>query len=105
MRRSPAQLSLELPSGLVVDTSDAARRGIRITLKSGSARSPLRLQRVDCAGECGDDAEIRSLEYAIVDVETTGGAWSRGHRITEIAAVRVRGDGTVVDEFRSLINP
>ncbi|MBR9990764.1 MAG: 3'-5' exonuclease [Gemmatimonadetes bacterium] len=48
---------------------------------------------------------MRSLEYAIVDVETTGGSWAYGHRITEIAAVRVRGDGTILDEYRSLVNP
>lgn len=105
MRRSPAQLTLDLPPGLSVDTSDASRRGIRITLKRPPSRERLLVESVDCAGGCAEDAPIRSLEYAIVDVETTGGAWSRGHRITEIAAVRVRGDGTIVNEFRSLINP
>jgi DNA polymerase III subunit epsilon len=105
IRRSPVQLSLELPAGLVVDRSDAARRGIRITLKSVVQPERTRIEPVDCAGALTDDMPIRALEYAIVDVETTGGAWSRGHRITEIAAVRVRGDGSVIDEFRSLINP
>jgi DNA polymerase III epsilon subunit family exonuclease len=53
----------------------------------------------------GADAMIRSLEYVIVDVETTGGAPSRGHRITEVAAVRMRGDGEIVDEYETLVNP
>ena len=92
---------LELP-GLIVDASDAARTGIRIMLRS-SARPGV--GPVDCAGSAHEHASIRSLEYAIVDVETTGGSWAYGHRITEIAAVRVRGDGTVVDEYRSLVNP
>jgi DNA polymerase-3 subunit epsilon len=48
---------------------------------------------------------IRDLEYVIVDVETTGGAPSRGHRITEVGAVRMRGDGVIIDEYESLVNP
>jgi DNA polymerase-3 subunit epsilon len=95
---------LELP-GLIVDASDAARMGIRITLKSMPERARRGVGPVDCAGSAHEHAAIRSLEYAIVDVETTGGSWAYGHRITEIAAVRVRGDGTMVDEYRSLVNP
>jgi DNA polymerase-3 subunit epsilon len=40
-----------------------------------------------------------------VDVETTGGAAERGHRITEFAAVRLRGDGARLDEYATLVNP
>lgn len=97
-------LQLELP-GLIVDRSDAQNRGIRIRLKDMAERARRVIDAVDCCGSAGDDAPVRSLEYAIVDVETTGGSWTYGHRVTEIAAVRVRGDGTVVDEYRSLINP
>jgi DNA polymerase III epsilon subunit family exonuclease len=44
-----------------------------------------------------------AVEFAIVDVETTG--WSPGeHRITEIGAVRMRG-GQVQAEFSALVNP
>ncbi|HSK18123.1 MAG TPA: 3'-5' exonuclease [Longimicrobiales bacterium] len=98
------RLQLELP-GLIIDTSDAARTGIRIRLEKAPARARLTVEPVDCAGATQDDTPIRSLEYAIVDVETTGGSWAYGHRITEIAAVRVRGDGTILDEYRSLVNP
>jgi DNA polymerase-3 subunit epsilon len=98
------RLQLELP-GLIVDTTDAARRGIRIRLKRMPERGRLTVAAVDCAGAAQEDAPIRSLEYAIVDVETTGGSWAYGHRVTEIAAVRVRGDGTILDEYRSLVNP
>ncbi|MGH7446728.1 MAG: 3'-5' exonuclease, partial [Longimicrobiales bacterium] len=84
---------------------DAARTGIRIRLARAPERERLALAPVDCAGTAQDVAPIRSLEYAIVDVETTGGSWAYGHRITEIAAVRVRGDGVILDEYRSLVNP
>ncbi len=49
-------------------------------------------------------AGLRELSYAVVDVETTGGKYERGHRITEVAIVEVR-NGTIVDEFHTLINP
>ncbi len=42
-------------------------------------------------------------EYVVVDVETTGGR-SPHHRVTEVGAVRVRGN-CIVDEWSSLINP
>ena len=52
-------------------------------------------------------AEARWLseeEWVIVDVETTGGSPTAGHRVTEIAAVRVAG-GTITDTFSTLVNP
>lgn len=48
---------------------------------------------------------LRSLEYVVVDVETTGGGADRGDRVTEIAAIRIRGTGEVVEEFSTLVNP
>jgi DNA polymerase III subunit epsilon len=95
-----------LPSELLVDATDAARVGIRIALKdTAAARQTALTAAIDCAGLLDVDTAVRSMEYTVVDVETTGGAYSRGHRVTEIAAIRVRGDGTVVDEYRSLVNP
>ncbi|UCF18956.1 MAG: 3'-5' exonuclease [Gemmatimonadota bacterium] len=47
---------------------------------------------------------LSDLEFAVVDVEATGGSPARGDRVTEVAAVRVRG-GRVVDSFESLVNP
>ena len=101
-RFDPSQLPLEL----LIDASNAARDGIRIALRDGR----LTVQRVkpipvDCLAAIVEDAPIRALEYVVVDVETTGGSFTSGHRITEIAAVRLRGDGTRTAEFRSLINP
>ncbi len=52
-----------------------------------------------------EDAELDALEYAVVDCETTGGSPGRGHRVTEIAAIRVDRTGRILDEFASLVNP
>lgn len=94
-----------LPAGLVVDTTDRARQGIRISLRDLPRGAPMPEPPIDCAGGVAPDACVRALEYAVVDVETTGGSYSRGHRVTEFAAVRIRGDGTFLDEYRSLLNP
>jgi len=48
--------------------------------------------------------ELDRLSYAVVDVETTGGAFSRGHRITEIAVVEVV-QGVISEDFQTLVNP
>ncbi|AAZ56380.1 hypothetical protein JCM3263A_03050 [Thermobifida fusca] len=47
----------------------------------------------------------RDLEYAVVDVETTGLRPEGGARVCEIAVVRMRGDGTVLREFTTLVDP
>ena len=47
---------------------------------------------------------LNSLDFVVVDVETTGGGSLRADRITEIAAVHVR-NGVVVEEFETLVNP
>lgn len=48
---------------------------------------------------------LDTLEYVVVDVETTGGGVNRGHRITEIAIVRVDADGKPTHEYTTLVNP
>ena len=50
-------------------------------------------------------ADLTSLEYAVVDVETTGGSASRGHRITEVGVVCLDGNGRFIGEFKTLVNP
>lgn len=47
---------------------------------------------------------LRDERWVVVDVETTGGTPSRGHRVTEVAAVRVEG-GRIADTFCTLVNP
>ena len=47
---------------------------------------------------------IRTAEFVVFDVETTGLSPQDGDRIIEIAAMRVKG-GQVVEKFYSLVNP
>lgn len=49
-------------------------------------------------------ASLLEEEWVVVDVETTGGSPDHGHRVTEVAAVRVSG-GRIVDSFATLVNP
>lgn len=51
-----------------------------------------------------DPDHLDALSYTVIDVETTGGSPAAGHRVTEIAAVRVE-SGEVRDVFQTLINP
>jgi DNA polymerase III subunit epsilon len=48
--------------------------------------------------------KLSDLSYVVVDVETTGGRAFYGDRITEIAAVVVKG-GQIVEVFETLVNP
>jgi DNA polymerase-3 subunit epsilon len=50
------------------------------------------------------DEAFDALDFAVVDVETTGGSPDRGHRITEIAVVEIR-DGLISEDFQTLVNP
>jgi len=117
-----------VPSTLVVDTARRSQAGIRISLppRSKGEVAPYRLGYAELerarwlargrrrfgdgwarAGtDCGaPDDTLRSLDYVVVDLETTGGSAFGGHRITEVAAVRMRGDGTLVEEYSTLVNP
>ncbi len=47
---------------------------------------------------------LRDEDFVVVDVETTGGSPGSGHRVTEVAAVRVSG-GQVRETWCSLVNP
>ncbi|HEV2129927.1 MAG TPA: 3'-5' exonuclease, partial [Longimicrobiaceae bacterium] len=49
-------------------------------------------------------ALLREEEWVVVDVETTGGSPAHGHRVTEVAAVRVS-RGEVKESFSTLVNP
>ncbi|MDT8341422.1 MAG: exonuclease domain-containing protein [Longimicrobiales bacterium] len=55
-------------------------------------------------GDAGLGPPLEALDFAVVDVETTGGGPHRGHRMTEIAIVHVAG-GEIRDEFTTLLNP
>jgi DNA polymerase III subunit epsilon len=47
---------------------------------------------------------LRDVNFAVVDVETTGTSPTAGDKITEIAIAQVRG-GEVVDVYAQLVNP
>lgn len=47
---------------------------------------------------------LSRLSYAVVDVETTGGRYEGGHRMTEVAVVEVR-EGAIQDVFDTLVHP
>lgn len=53
----------------------------------------------------GPAIELGSTPFAVVDVETTGLAVGRGHRVVEIAVVRCRPDGSVEDFWHTLLDP
>lgn len=50
------------------------------------------------------DRRLEEIEFAVVDVETTGGSPARGDRIVEFACVRMR-NGRITGGFESLVNP
>ncbi len=97
------QLSF-LPPELLVDASERATAGIRIALPQRQ-QPAAPVYGTPLPTPHSPDDELRRLEYVIVDVETTGGGYLSGHRVTEIAAIRVNGRGEVLDEFESLVNP
>jgi DNA polymerase III subunit epsilon len=128
-RQDPATL---LAAPLRVDASRRSAEGIRISLplKGGTPVTPAAVRAALAkvaprrkvvrerprtrygAGWAGppeaappDTDLLRTLEYVVVDVETTGGAAEHGHRITEVCAVRVDGAGRVAGEFATLVNP
>ncbi|MDA8370855.1 MAG: 3'-5' exonuclease [Nocardiopsaceae bacterium] len=77
----------------VLDSRPADRRALRmgtLTRSRGGARTA---------------PAARGLDFAVVDMETTGLHPDEGARVCEIAVVRMRGDGTVLREFSTLINP
>lgn len=48
---------------------------------------------------------LADCEFAVVDLETTG-LFAQAHdRVVEIGLVRLAGDGTVLDEYNTLVNP
>ncbi len=50
------------------------------------------------------DRLLAEIEFAVVDVETTGGSPARGDRIVEFASVRMR-NGRITGGFETLVNP
>jgi len=47
----------------------------------------------------------RAVTFAVLDLQTTGLHPKQGSRVCEVAVVRMRGDGVVLDEYATLVNP
>jgi len=60
--------------------------------------------RLSGGDEDGPEGPLADLEYAVVDVETTGTSPAEGARMTEIAVMQVSG-GNLVDEYSTLVDP
>jgi DNA polymerase III subunit epsilon len=101
-----------------VHTIDVARKVLGLTGHPGAASAAVfqllgsdRRFQVDGEGVWTLDssvvplgASLADLPFAVVDVETTGGAVGRGSRVIDISIVEVQG-GRVVDEYETLVNP
>jgi len=49
--------------------------------------------------------DLRDVEFAVFDLETTGLNSSRGDKIVEISIQRVSGKGELIQEYTSVVNP
>ncbi len=56
------------------------------------------------AGAAPPGPPLDRARFAVVDVETTGGPYSAGHRITEVGIVWVD-QGQITGEYHTLVNP
>lgn len=96
------------PDLLVVD--DNGVRFVEIKAEGDQLRRNqlLRIRQMRAAGFRADVVRIRwrldpKQTYVVVDVETTGGS-GEAHRVTELAAVKVR-HGAITDRYQTLLNP
>lgn len=115
---SLVRTAAELLAGGPAHTLDVAREVLGLSGHAGAASAAVfhllgadpRFQ-VDREGVWSLDpdrvplgARLDTVPFAVVDVETTGGAHWRGHRVVDISIVEVIG-GRIVDEYQTLINP
>lgn len=99
-----------------VHTLDLASAVLRLSGNAGAASAAVfallgsdQRFKVDSEGRwtlCGSPpgTPLMSLRYAVVDVETTGGPYSGGHRMSELAIYEIR-DGAITEEYHTLLNP
>ena len=117
-RRSLLQGAWEVLRGGPLATPELARRVLGLNGNPGAAAAAVFAllggdDRFEVDGEGvwslrGDarrpGALLSRLSYAVVDVETTGGRYEGGHRVTEVAVIEVR-EGVVQDVFETLVHP
>ena len=97
------------PGGFVPRAVPAARRSGKVSVGRPTVETVTDLRTGEPTRAAVDSAlplssfPLTQVEFAVVDVETTG--WSPAEaRITEIAAVKIRA-GRVTAEFSSLVDP
>jgi DNA polymerase III epsilon subunit-like protein len=64
----------------------------------------LRVFRPGYLSRTAPGVPAKDVTFAAIDLETTG-LLPPAHRVCEVAVVRFRGDGTVLDEYATLIDP
>ncbi len=117
---SLTQRALRVLASEPLSSADVARRVLGITGGAGAAAAAVFALlgsdprfRVSAQGvwslaasapAAAPARRLRDEPFVVVDVETTGGSPKRGHRVTEVAAVRVAG-GQIRETFCTLINP
>jgi DNA polymerase-3 subunit epsilon len=97
------------PRAVAEHMADALFAGHRAFARDGDGRWCLSAQLPAAPAAVREAAPapvpgLDALDYVVVDVETTGTRPWDGDRITEIAAVVVRG-GRVVERYETLVNP
>lgn len=79
-------------------------RAIFVQLLSHDPRFEIDASEIRLVEDPRERLPLAELDFVVVDTETTGSSPSRGDRLTEVAAVRVR-EGRVVDRYETLVNP
>lgn len=86
--------------------AELAERMVRELLAGDEriARDDGGVWRLSGGDEEGPEGRLAELDYAVVDVETTGTSPGEGDRVTEIAVMGVSG-GDLVEEYSTLVDP
>lgn len=107
-----ADLAAEATAARLVDTDGAARVLEALVADAPAVRLPSATVEPTVAGQSTGGfrgrrpaATVEDQEFCVVDVETTGFSPRLGDRVIEVAAVRMRGNGVVIDEWVTLVNP
>jgi DNA polymerase-3 subunit epsilon len=79
-------------------------RAMFVALLAADPRFEVMPECIRFAEDPRETRPLRELTFTVVDTETTGTGVAHGHRLTEVAAVRVD-RGRIVDRFESLLNP
>ena len=96
------EISAEAYAARALDC-DCAWETLRGVAGGGSGRAAVRAPAT--GGSPPARLAARRAEFCVIDVETTGFSPRLGDRIIELAAVRTTGDGQVLDEWTTLVNP